>query len=49
MSDFEAGLLRLMREDHPGILDAIRNEKEISEATGTKLKDVVASYAKSFA
>ena len=49
VSDFEAGLLRLMREDHPGILDVIRNEKEISEATGTKLKDVVASYAKSFA
>ena len=27
--DFEDGLLRLMRESHAGILDSIRNEKEI--------------------
>jgi len=47
--DFEEGLLRLMRESHAGILDAIRNEKEISESTGAKLKDVVANFAKSFA
>jgi F-type H+/Na+-transporting ATPase subunit alpha len=47
--DFEEGLLRLMREGHADILDAIRNDKEISEATGAKLKDVVANYAKSFA
>src|SRR5215204_6032971 len=32
VSDFEDGLLRLMREGNAGILDAIRNEKEISEA-----------------
>jgi len=47
--DFEAGLLRLMREGHADILDAIRDSKEISEATGARLKDVVAGYAKSFA
>jgi F-type H+/Na+-transporting ATPase subunit alpha len=47
--EFEDGLLRLMREGHPEILDAIRTEKEISEQTGAKLKDVVSSYAKTFA
>src|SRR5947208_12167755 len=43
--NFEDGLLRLMRESYPDILDAIRNEKQISDATGSKLKEVVASYA----
>ena len=47
--DFEEGLLRLTRETYPEILDAIRNEKEISGATGNKLKEVVANYATAFA
>jgi F-type H+-transporting ATPase subunit alpha len=47
--DFEEGLLRLARETYPEILDAIRNEKEISGATGNKLKEVVANYATAFA
>jgi F-type H+-transporting ATPase subunit alpha len=47
--DFEQGLLRLMREGHPAILASIRDDKEISEATGSKLKEVVAGYAKAFA
>jgi F-type H+-transporting ATPase subunit alpha len=47
--EFEEGLLRLMRESHADILDSIRNEKQISDATGEKLKSAVASFAKSFA
>lgn len=47
--DFEDGLLRLVRESHADILDAIRTEKEISNTVGDKLKNVVAGFAKSFA
>jgi F-type H+-transporting ATPase subunit alpha len=47
--EFEDGLLRYMRDGHADILDSIRNEKQISDATGAKLKDVVSSFAKSFA
>ena len=47
--EFEDGLLRLIRESHADILDSIRNEKQISDAVGDKLKDVVAAFAKSFA
>ncbi|WP_119393114.1 F0F1 ATP synthase subunit alpha [Taklimakanibacter lacteus] len=47
--DFEDGLLRLIRESHADILDSIRTEKQISDAVGDKLKNVVAGFAKSFA
>ncbi|MFZ5675026.1 MAG: F0F1 ATP synthase subunit alpha [Pseudomonadota bacterium] len=47
--DFEDGLLRLIRESHADILDSIRTEKQISDAVGEKLKNVVAGFAKSFA
>jgi F-type H+-transporting ATPase subunit alpha len=47
--DFEDGLLRLIRESHADILDAIRTEKQISDEVGNKLKNVVAGFAKSFA
>ncbi|QIG47879.1 F0F1 ATP synthase subunit alpha [Nordella sp. HKS 07] len=47
--DFEDGLLRLIRENHADILDAIRTEKEISNDVGNKLKNVVADFAKAFA
>jgi F-type H+-transporting ATPase subunit alpha len=47
--DFEDALLRHIRESHADILDSIRNEKQISDATGAKLKDVVSAFAKSFA
>jgi F-type H+-transporting ATPase subunit alpha len=46
---FEEELLRLMREKHADILDAIRSEKEISAATGDKLKAAVDAFAKAFA
>ena len=46
---FEDGLLRLMREEHGEVLDAIRTQKEISDETGRKLKAAVDAYAKAFA
>jgi F-type H+/Na+-transporting ATPase subunit alpha len=46
---FEDGLLRLMRDKHADILETIRTEKEISEATGERLKKAVSDYAKAFA
>ena len=46
---FEDGLLRNMRDKHADVLDAIRAEKAISDATGAKLKSAVDAFAKSFA
>ena len=47
--DFEDGLLRLMRDKHADILDSIRTEKQITDATAPKLKAAVDAYAKAFA
>jgi F-type H+-transporting ATPase subunit alpha len=47
--EFEDGLLRLMRESHADILNSIRDEKQISDTVGEKLKSAVMSFAKSFA
>jgi F-type H+/Na+-transporting ATPase subunit alpha len=46
---FEEGLLRFVRDKHADILDAIRTEKAISDATMPKLKGAVEAFAKSFA
>jgi F-type H+/Na+-transporting ATPase subunit alpha len=46
---FEDGLLRLMRDKHMDILDSIRTEKQITDATMGKLKAAVDGYAKAFA
>ena len=46
---FEDGLLRLMRSQHTGILDAIRDTRDLDEATAAKLKAAVDEYAKTFA
>jgi F-type H+-transporting ATPase subunit alpha len=46
---FEAGLLGDIRAKHTDILDAIRNEKELSKATEDKLKGVIEAYARTFA
>jgi F-type H+-transporting ATPase subunit alpha len=45
---FEDGLLSLLRGRHNEILESIRASKDLSADTEAKLKDVVASYAKSF-
>jgi F-type H+-transporting ATPase subunit alpha len=49
ISKFEHGLLSYLRSEGMDILDAIRNEKAISDATRDKLKAALDSYAKSFA
>jgi len=46
---FEEGLLALMRNKHPGILDAIRDTSDLDDATGARLKAAVDEYAKTFA
>jgi F-type H+-transporting ATPase subunit alpha len=46
---FEDGLLGLMRSKHSGILDAIRDSKDLDDATAGKLKAAVDDYAKTFA
>jgi F-type H+-transporting ATPase subunit alpha len=49
VSKFEQGLLSYLRSEGKDILDAIRNEKAISDATRDKLKAALDSFAKSFA
>ncbi len=46
---FEQGLLGLMRSRHSGILDAIRDSKDLDDATAAKLKSAINEYAKDFA
>jgi F-type H+-transporting ATPase subunit alpha len=46
---FEEGLLALMRNQHAGILDAIRDSKDLDDATAAKLKAAIDDYAKTFA
>ncbi|MGB7206936.1 MAG: F0F1 ATP synthase subunit alpha [Anderseniella sp.] len=49
VGDFEAGLLRVVRDQHADLLEALRTKKEVTDEIGTKLKSVVDAYAKSFA
>ncbi|MBG1233649.1 F0F1 ATP synthase subunit alpha [Aestuariivirga litoralis] len=49
IKSFEEGLLRLMRDKHAGVMDAIRSEKAISDKTMPLLKAAVEAYTKSFA
>jgi F-type H+/Na+-transporting ATPase subunit alpha len=46
---FEEGLLALARTQHQGILDAIRDSRDLDDATAGKLKAAVDEYAKTFA
>ncbi len=46
---FEQELLRNIRSSHADILDAIRNEKQISNETEAKLKAAVEAFSKAFA
>jgi F-type H+-transporting ATPase subunit alpha len=46
---FEDGLLALLRNKHADILDAIRDSRDLDDATAAKLKAVVDDYAKTFA
>src|SRR6476660_1512691 len=46
---FEQGLLGLVRNSHPDILDDIRGTGDLDDATAAKLKAAVNAYAKTFA
>jgi F-type H+-transporting ATPase subunit alpha len=46
---FEDGLLGALRNQHVEILNAIRESRDLDDATAAKLKGVVDAYAKSFA
>jgi len=46
---FEQGLLAHLRADGKAVLDAIRNDKQISDDTKAKLKAEIDKFAKSFA
>jgi len=47
--EFEDGLLRLLRDKNADLLETIRTEKALSDATMGKLKSIVDGYAKAFA
>ncbi|MBN9602859.1 MAG: F0F1 ATP synthase subunit alpha [Afipia felis] len=46
---FEDGLLSLLRGKHVDLLNAIRDSKDLSDDSATKLKSAVDGFAKSFA
>ena len=46
---FEEEFLRSVRTKHEDILDAIRNEKQLSSETEAKLKSAVEAFSKAFA
>jgi F-type H+-transporting ATPase subunit alpha len=48
VSKFEQDLLRLLRDEGKDILDAIRTEKALSEATEKKLVAFLDKFAKGF-
>jgi F-type H+-transporting ATPase subunit alpha len=45
---FEDGLLGVLRQQHPEILNTIRDSRDLDDATAGKLKAAVESYAKTF-
>jgi len=45
---FEEGLLALLRQKHPEILDAIRDTKDLKDDTAETLKAVVTDFQKTF-
>ena len=46
---FEQGLLGFVRTEHAGVLDAIRDTRDLDDATVGRLKAAVDQYAKTFA
>jgi F-type H+-transporting ATPase subunit alpha len=46
---FEDGLLGLLRSKHADVLTAIRDSRDLDDATAGKLKTVVDNYARTFA
>lgn len=48
VQDFEKGLLEALRDEGAAILEAIRNEKQISPENEEKLTSFIVNYAKTF-
>jgi F-type H+-transporting ATPase subunit alpha len=46
---FEQGLLSELRSQHAGILDAIRDTRDLDDATAARLKAAVEGFARTFA
>src|SRR6202000_1274594 len=46
---FEEGLLGVLHSQHPDILNAIRDSRDLDDPTAAKLKTAVESFAKTFA
>ena len=49
VTDFEEKFLSEVRSQHGDILDAIRSEREISDATDEKLKTVLGDFVRKYA
>ena len=49
VTDFEEKFLAGMRARNGDVLDAIRSEREISDATGEKLKSILDDFARNYA
>ena len=47
--DFEQGLLAMLRTEHQDLLDAIRNEGQLTDPIRAGLKTALDRYAKNFA
>ena len=47
--EFESGLLTLLRSNYADILTAIRDSRDLDDATAASLKDVVDGYVRTFA
>jgi len=45
---FEEDFLRFVREEHGDLLETIRKEKALSDASDEKLKSISDSFSKSF-
>ena len=48
VTDFEKAFLQHMRTTHQGLLDTIRKEGQISDATEAQLKEIVLSFVDNF-
>jgi len=46
---YEAAMLAYLRSDHPKILKAIRDSKQLDDDTAAKLKDALTEFGKTFA
>ena len=49
VTSFEKEFLQHMRSSHQALLDTVRTEGQISDATEEKLKSIVTSFVESFA